>query len=60
MIMNYKQFMEYAQQNYCNGGDCVVECWDEPSFRDYCGEVGPMTKEKADNLFRLYHSCRGY
>jgi hypothetical protein len=46
-------------QNYCKGGDCIVECWDELSFRYYCEEFGPMTKEKADSLFRLYRNCEG-
>ena len=59
MGMTYKQFMEYAMQNYCNGGDCIVECWDEESFRFPCAEFGPMTKEKADSLFRLYRNCGG-
>jgi hypothetical protein len=59
MAMSYKEFMEYAMQNYCRGGDCIVECWDELSFRYYCEEFGPMTKEKADSLFRLYRNCEG-
>lgn len=59
MGMTYREFMEYAQQNYCNGGDCIVECWDELSFRYYCAEFGPMTKEKANSLFRLYRTCEG-
>ena len=60
MIMTYKQFMEYAMANYTRGGDCVVECWDELSFRYYCAEFGPMTKEKADSLFRTYAHSEGY
>ena len=31
MAMSYKEFMDYAMQNYCRGGDCIVECWDELS-----------------------------
>lgn len=56
-VMNYKQFQEFAMKNYAKGGDCVVECWDEESFRVYCAEFGPMTEEKALSLFRLYSSC---
>ena len=59
MAMSYKEFMDYAMQNYCRGGDCIVECWDELSFRYYCEEFGPMTKERADSLFRLYRNCEG-
>ena len=58
-IMNYKQFQEFAMKNYAKGGDCVVECWDEESFRAYCEEFGPMTEEKAFSLFRLYRDCEG-
>lgn len=59
MAMTYKQFMEYAIQNYCRGGDCVVECWDELSFDFHCAEFGPMTKQKADSLFRMYAQSEG-
>ena len=60
MPMTYKQFLEYAMQNYYRGGDCVVECWDELSFQVYCAEFGPMTKAKADSLFRTYAQSEGY
>ena len=53
MTMNYKQFQELAMKNYTKGGDCVVECWDELSFRYYCEEFGPMTKEKADLSLKI-------
>lgn len=56
-VMNYKEFQQFAMENYSKGGDCVVECWDEESFRAYCAEAGPMTEEKALSPFRLYRSC---
>lgn len=55
--MSYKEFQQLAMKNYSKGGDCVVECWDEQSFNTYCAEYGPMTEEKAFELFRLYQSC---
>ena len=55
--MSYKEFQQLAMENYSKGGDCVVECWDEHSFNAYCAEYGPMTEEKAFELFRLYQSC---
>ena len=60
MAMTYQQFIQFAMENYSKGGDCVVECWDELSFRYYCEEFGPMTKEKALALFRTYRNCEGY
>lgn len=57
-ILTYAEFMALAQENYCKGGDCVVECWDEVEFNDYVKEFGPITKEKAYSIFRLYASRR--
>ena len=59
MGMTYNEFIEYAKQNYNRGGDCVVECWDKAAFDYDVQEFGPMTKEKADSLFRLYAPSEG-
>lgn len=55
-ILTYGAFMALAQKNYCKGGDCVYECWDEDAFNDYVKEFGPITEEKAYGIFRLYAS----
>ena len=57
--MSYDELMAFALAHYNEGGDGVYECWDELSFRYYCEEFGPMTKEKANSLFRLYRNCEG-
>ena len=54
--MTYKEFIELAYKYYNKGGDVVVECWDEMSFRFYVEEFGPMSKNKALGLFSLYDS----
>lgn len=55
-VLNFRQFQEFAMANYNNGGDVIVECWDELSFQVHWQEFGPMTEEKAKALFRLYKS----
>ena len=56
--MNYNEFMAYAQKNYNNGGDAIVECWEEKQFDEYVAECGPMTKERADDLMGMYEEVR--
>ena len=31
--LTYQELMDYAKAHYNKGGDTVVECWDEPFFR---------------------------
>ena len=52
--LSYKEFKELAMANYNNGGDAVVECWDETAFRYYCEEFGQMTEADALALFATY------
>lgn len=56
--MNYQEFMAYAKKNYNNGGDAIVEYWDEKQFDEYVAECGPMTKECADALMGTYEEIR--
>ena len=56
--MNYQEFMAYAKKNYNNGGDAIVECWEEKQFDEYVAECGPMTKECADDLMGMYEEVR--
>lgn len=53
MKITYKQFMEIARDLHAID---ILECWDELSFRYYCEEFGPMTREKAINLCEFYES----
>lgn len=50
--MTYKEFMELANENYENGGDTFVECWDEQDFANYEKEFGKMTKKKALQMIK--------
>ena len=60
MQMSYKEFISYAKQNYSRGGDCVVECWDEQGFNEFCKEFGPMTRKKAQAILDTYANSEGY
>ena len=53
--LTYKEFIELAEANYYNGGDQYVECWDEKIFDSYVDMFGPVTREKARNMFKLNH-----
>lgn len=55
--LSYEQFQELAKANYCNGGDVVVECWDEAAFEERVRMFGPMTKRAAFDLFALYRGA---
>ena len=52
--MTYKELQVLALAYYNQGGDAVVECWEESDFNAYVAEVGEMTKERALALFKLY------
>ena len=64
MYLNWNEFYQFAKENYCNGGDGVVECWEEKDFDEYVSQFGKMTKTKARNMFKTYKSIcddiRGY
>lgn len=56
--MTYKEFQDFALVHYYQGGDAVVECWEESDFNGYLAEVGEMTKESALALFKMYKGVR--
>ena len=62
--MTWKEFYKLALRNYENGGDCVVECWDENTFNEYVAEFGPITEKIAHEMFDtamdIYKDMRGY
>lgn len=54
--LTYSEFIEYAKQHYCKGGDSFFECWDEQTFNEYVKLFGEITKRKALQMFRTeYH-----
>lgn len=53
--MTYKEFMDFALENYENGGDAYYECWTEEVYKNFCETYGEMTKEKALESFKLYN-----
>ena len=56
--MSFEELYNLALKNYENGGDCVVECWDENTLAEYEAEFGKMTKERALAMFRTVDSVR--
>ena len=53
--LTYREFMELARQNYCNGGMVFYECWEEYQFNDYVKMFGEITAADAMKMFK-----RGY
>ena len=51
--LTYKEFLELALQNYCNGGDTYYECWESYEFDYYVKEFGPITRSSALEMFAL-------
>ena len=62
--LTWKEFYKLALRNYENGGDGIVECWDERTFNEYVNEFGPITEKVALNMFdtaeQIWTDMRGY
>ena len=62
--LTWKEFYKLALHNYENGGDGIVECWDESTFNEYVAEFGPITEKVAMDMFRtaqeIWEDMRGY
>ena len=62
--LTWKEFYKLALRNYENGGDGIVECWDENTFNEYVTEFGPITEKVAHEMFDtamdIYRDMRGY
>ena len=62
--LTWKEFYKLALHNYENGGDGIVECWDEKTFNEYVTEFGPITEKVAHNMFEtavdIWNDMRGY
>jgi hypothetical protein len=50
--LTYEDLIILALKHYNFGGDGIYECWDEKTFNEYVKEFGPITKEKAFQLFK--------
>ena len=55
-FLTFDELQELALANYTNGGDAVVECWDEATYKEYCEEFGPLTEKAALEMFALNKS----
>lgn len=51
--LTWAEFYDFALKNYANGGDVIVECWDENEFNEYVETFGPITYEIAKSIFNL-------
>lgn len=62
--LNWKEFYKLALRNYENGGDGIVECWDENTFNEYVNEFGPITEKVALDMFDtaedIWNDMQGY
>lgn len=65
--LTFEELQELAMQHYNEGGDAIVECWDEQVFREYVEDFGEITEQRAleligvhDRLDREYRAAAGY
>lgn len=62
--LTWKEFYKLALKNYENGGDGIVECWDENTFNEYVAEFGPITEKVARDMFEtavdIWNDMQGY
>lgn len=52
--LTYVEFIALAKENYNNGGDVVVECWEEYQFNSYVEMFGQVIKSEALRMFKQY------
>ena len=51
--ITYEELIDMAKKHYNEGGDGIVECWDEHAFNTYVEMFGPITERTAMSLIRL-------
>ena len=56
--MTYNELQDFALAHYNQGGDVVVECWEESDFNEYIADFGKMTHEAALALFKMYEGVQ--
>lgn len=52
-ILSFPELIELAKKHYNEGGDGIVECWDENTFNEYVSLFGPLTQASAMRLVLL-------
>ena len=57
MALTYEELLTFAMEHYWEGGDSIVEAWEETEFNEWVEEFGPLTKEKALKLFKF---CKNF
>lgn len=51
--LTYEELIAYAMKHYNEGGDGIVECWDETTFNTYVEMFGAITEKDAKMLINL-------
>lgn len=51
-FLSYEEFIALAQKYYNQGGDGIVECWDETMFNEQIEMFGGMTKSVALSIIK--------
>lgn len=51
--VTFTELVELAQKHYNEGGDGIVECWDENTYNSYISMFGPITRKTALQLIWL-------
>lgn len=54
--ITFEQLQRLAKQHYAEGGDQIVECWDEKFFNLHNKNCTPMTWGGALELIKFYKS----
>ena len=54
--LTFKEFIDFSLKHYTTGGDGYYECWDERQFIKYVEDFGPITKNKALEMYKLSES----
>ena len=49
--LTFVQLMTLAKEHYSKGGGSYAECWDERTFAYFVKEFGPITQNRALEMF---------
>ncbi len=50
--LSYDELISLARKHYNDGGDGIVECWDENTYNTYIKEYGPITTKVAMQIIK--------
>lgn len=51
--VTFEELQKLALKHYNEGGDGIVECWDQNTFDEYVRMFGPISKRAAMRLVLL-------